>query len=806
MKTLGNLSILDLYTQTIEQAPICIYWKDKDFNYLGGNLLLTNYVGLSSSSELVGKTDYDLFPKKLANIIRKNDHEVITKGIPCVFEEHAVNSLGVKAIYLTQKIPLLDENQEIIGLAGLSFDITIQKQTEEKIRRAKEKAEMTLSSILENLPGHVYWKNKSSIYQGCNLAQAQSAGFSKVGDMIGKTDYEMPWRHEAGMLRESDLAVIKNKETLTREEISQLANSNEVSVFLTKKSPLFNKKREVIGILGVSFDISDRKKIEKELYQAKNKAETANNAKIEFIANMSHDLRTPLTGILGMSKLLEENAEDATQKQYAHWLSESGAQILNMLNDILDTISAENIHETDLRERPFNLRSLIQDILQLERPSMLTKGIGLVSEIDTSIPASLISDATKLHRILLNLFGNAIKFTQTGQIKVTVKILAQTEKDVLLHFCIADTGIGIPDDLQHSVFDRFFRGTPSYKGVYSGHGLGLYIAQSYAHLLGSKIEFKSVPGKGTAFYFDLPLKIDTNHSRQIVSAQFEQPVTLPASPLTPDAIAPEAPHLLLVEDNNIALIILQNQVGKAGCRFTSAVDGEIALNLAKTQTFDLIITDLGLPKLSGIEFTQKLRTFEKEQGKKLTPIVGLTAHAEESIKKECLQSGMNEAITKPMTLKTLKKIRTTYCPTILKTVKTKPQLGKLGIDLPDSEKELFQLDKFALLDENIALATMNNDVEILKSILTCMLEEQIPEDEFELQEAYAKRDWENIAKIAHRMKGGLLYCGANKLIKACQYMERYYKAGHTSALDALYKQLFFVMEETVNAMKQWFTQ
>ncbi|MBN9228570.1 MULTISPECIES: PAS domain S-box protein [Legionella] len=553
-------------------------------------------------------------------------------------------------------------------------------------------------------------------------------------------------------------------------------------------------------------DISEQKQLEEQLQRKNKELEQQNRLKTEFLANMSHDIRSPLTGVIGMSKLLEDIVEDPNQKQYAQWLSDSAKQLLNMLNVILDTVSAENVNEAALHEEPFELNQIIQEILQLVRPSTITKGIDLKTHIDENIPPSLVGDHLKLRRILLNLLGNAIKFTKVGHITIEVMLLKQMKTHALLHFSVTDTGIGIPYELQDKVFNKFFRGTPSYKGVYRGHGLGLHIAQSYANLLGGQLLLTSEPGVGTTFYFDLLLKIgDDNHNQMLLNNKEKLQVTPP--PLRSEAPS-NAPKLLLIEDNYIALVSLESLVNQAGLRYSSANDAEQALELAKTETFDLIITDLALPGLSGLELTQRIRAHEKKHHKIPVPIIGLTGHDENKIKNKCIKTGMNAAFTKPLNLETLEKIKSTYLTTTMQTASSTPQnkSKKLGPDLPDTEEELFKLDVFPLLDADSALTSMGNNATLLTQNLKFMMEQEIPKTIKALEKAYASGEWESIEKLAHQMKGGLVYCGAFKLIHACQYLERYHKAGYQKFLEPLYKQLCEVIDETKDAINQWLSR
>lgn len=555
-------------------------------------------------------------------------------------------------------------------------------------------------------------------------------------------------------------------------------------------------------------DVSEQKFLKEQLYSKNEELEKQNRLKSEFLANMSHDIRTPLTGVVGLSKLLENMVEDSDQKQYAQWLGESGKQLLKMLNVILDTVSEENVNESDLNEEPFGLKQIIQEILHLELPSTISKGIELKAHVDDNIPPCLVSDHIKLRRILLNLIGNAIKFTQEGEIKIDVTLLEQMNTHVSLRFSVTDSGIGIPYELQDKVFDKFFRITPSNKGVHLGHGLGLHIAQSYANLLGGTILLTSKPGVGTTFYFELLIKIG-DMDPMVLNSDVPLKVTQPKKHAkTKSKTSLNAPRLLLVEDNNIALLTLEAIVNQAGFRYSTAVNGERAFELVKSELFDLIITDLGIPGLSGIELTQKIRKYEKKHHREPVPIIGLTAHDENKVKNKCIKAGMNDVFSKPIDAETLEEIRETYLITAQSMRKKnaspkKKNTKKLKRDIPDTEDDFFKLDAFPLLDVTRALANMGNNTALLKEALKRMWEQEIPNNMKQLEKAYDLKDWKKIEKLAHQMKGGLVYCGTFKLVQACQHLEQYYKAGHSKFLEPLYQQLCNVINETKEAIKQW---
>jgi two-component system aerobic respiration control sensor histidine kinase ArcB len=651
----------------IAAMPGHVYWKDKNGIYLGCNKRQAQSLGFQASSEVIGKTDFDLpWKKRDASLFRQNDLRIIESGQTETVEETAQMD-GQDVIVLSQKSPLRNELEDVIGIIGISLDITSRKMNEENSRREKENAEFALTYVIEHLPGHVYWKNKDSVYQGCNFAQAKSAGFSEVSEMIGKTDYEMPWSKEADILRDSDLMVMSTQQELTREEISKIANSNEISTFLSRKVPFLNNKGEVVGILGVSLDITERKKMEAALHQAMMAAEASSRAKSEFIANISHDLRTPLTGIVTLSDDLKEKLIGLVGEQEAAWLHESGEQLLEFCNNILDCVSADNYTEQDLKEECFDVHQLIQSIGQLEMPMIKSKGLDFFGNIDANVPSYLIQDKAKLYRILLNLLGNSIKFTEKGHIGIDVKVIEQSNNKVTLSFYVVDTGIGIKPELQEHIFERFFRVNPSYKGIYKGNGLGLYIAQKYVKLLGADcINVESEEGKGSRFFFTLSFKLcsekDATHivpkqeqrSQQVI--QSTPRIMSKSSRPIDDSLPDNAPFLLLIEDNKPALIGLESMVKRAGCKFKSAEDGEKGVELAKRYDFDLIITDIGLPGISGIEATKNIRAWEKEHYKKKVPIVALTGHAAHMAEPECLQAGMDKVLTKPASFDNLKSL------------------------------------------------------------------------------------------------------------------------------------------------------
>ncbi len=672
-----------------------------------------------------------------------------------------------------------DKDKQIAELTAL-----IKKNAQAHLTAVQKKITY-YENILALMPGCVYWLDRNNVYLGCNDIQAEQVMLSSRHEIVGKnTNDLLLYVGQASGVDKLNNQVMETGVPHTEIERGTMPDGERV--YFSQKVPLRDEHNDIIGLLGISIDITELKKTEAALTIAKERAEAANLAKNEFIANMSHDIRTPLSGVVGMSQLLEDRLKHPEHKQFAYWINQSGEQLLSLLNSIMDVVSAENISESDIKEEAFDLRQCINDIVLLERPTTVLKKIELNVEIDERAPRYIVTDPVKLHRVLLNLVGNAIKFTKAGYITIDVKLVDFNGEQTYLQFQVIDTGIGISLDHHDKVFDRFYRATSSYEGIYSGYGVGLHIAQSYVKLLGGELNFTSQPGMGSTFYFDLPVSV----AQVEAIAGESNPLNELNSNFYLTNCDKNIPHILLVEDNAIALRMLELIVSQAGCRYTSALNGEEALKLAKSMDFDLIITDIGLPGISGYELTQCIRKWESEQDKSAIPILGLTAHAH--AKDECLQSGMNDVFCKPFSLEMMTSILYQF---ILFNDDQSGPTRECRHGLPGDDSQLFVLGQFPLLDLEHAVERIGNKA-VLLDMLQLMATHAIPTDERALRVAYTVRDWSAIEKLAHKMKGSAVYCGTFKMQYACQYLERYRKTGRTVLLEQLYQQLLGVLAET----------
>lgn len=387
----------------------------------------------------------------------------------------------------------------------------------------------------------------------------------------------------------------------------------------------------------------------KALVQQKKALEEESRAKSEFIINIIHDIRSPLTGIAGLAHHLAEKTIKPEEKEYARVIQEGSAQLLDLLNTVINTKEAFK-QDRKVVKKSFSLTQVLEKLRELEEPSVLEQNLKLEVDMDENLPSMLIGDQLKLERILLNLVSNAVKFTREGLIKIKIRLISQVKDQAHIEFSVSDNGIGIPIDQQEKVFKRYFKGNFSEKPKYSSHGLGLSIVQKYVKLLGGEISLKSKEGEGTTFSFVLPMRVSHEPSQKTLNVIASDNVLINGELLA------DAPRILLVEDNPIMLTSLKLMMDGIGIVPTTAVNSESAYKAVSASVFDLIITDIELPDESGYNLCKKIRALEKKQGNTPVKIIGLSGHSVEEISNRCKEAGMDDVYQKPLPIEVLKRI------------------------------------------------------------------------------------------------------------------------------------------------------
>ena len=318
------------------------------------------------------------------------------------------------------------------------------------------------TEIIKKVPCYIYWKNTNLEYIGCNDMVANLFHYKSTNEIFGKTDYDLsPERSLSESYRDDDKKIISEGKSLLNIPGKLKTPEGKVLDTLVSKVPIISLNGQVIGLVGITIDVT-------ELNQARIAAEAGERAKDEIIANFSHDMRTPLSGIITTAyELKDDDISEEKRKELAVQLADSGEVLLEMFQKILEDVAADHMTENDIELETFDINLLVDKLIKLEKPSLTQKGLKFLSQIDPNIPQFLISDRRKIHHIILNLIGNAIKFTKQGHIELRIELLEKQndQSQITLKFHVIDTGIGVPEESKKHLFERFFKASSSHKGV-----------------------------------------------------------------------------------------------------------------------------------------------------------------------------------------------------------------------------------------------------------------------------------------------------------------------------------------------------
>jgi PAS domain S-box-containing protein len=495
--------------------------------------------------------------------------------------------------------------------------------------------------LLEFAPEAIYGIDLVGDCTFCNPACVRLCGYEDASDLLGRN------MHEILHYAKSDGTPYPVKECpIYRAFIEGVGTHRDDEVLWRKDGTSFvaeywsrplHHNDDVIGAVVTFVDITARKQVEEALRAAKAAAEAASRAKSEFLANMSHEIRTPLNGIIGMTNLLLATEVDDEQREFLETVKLSGDALLAVINDVLDfsKIEAGKIH---LEERDFNLKQTLQETLKIFALQASEKQLTLVCEMDEEIPAMLRGDSFRLRQILINLLGNAIKFTRAGGVGLNARVDRVDDENIVLHFMVTDTGIGVAANARDAIFDPFTQADSSTTRTFGGTGLGLAISARLVRMMHGRIWVESELGCGSQFHFTVRFEVTETHPDVLNTAKPE---------MSPSIEAVTALRILVAEDNAVNRVVARKLLENQGHHVVMATTGKEALAALRSENYDVILMDVQMPDMDGFETTRAIRATEKYSGRHQR-IIALTASAMSGDREKCLAAGMDGYLTKPI--------------------------------------------------------------------------------------------------------------------------------------------------------------
>nr|CRH07270.1 Putative sensor histidine kinase with a response regulator receiver domain [Candidatus Magnetococcus massalia] len=635
----------NLLRSVMAANPDLICLKNSSLVYLAVNPAFCAFMQ-REESEILGRTDWELMPKDEAKAIVRKDEQVLAAGHTTSLEHSSIGPGGRAVHQHIVHSPVKDSQGQIVGLLTAIRDITTRKEAEEELKLAHEKleqkvdertralqeSEARLRIITESLPAAI-WMSSPSFEK----VHYVSPGYEQIWGQSRHQLYLSP--HELlHAIHPSDRAFVlermrQNLHQPWEAEFRILRPEGSIRWIRCQSVPFQDEVdgvQQVRFLIGCAFDVTDLKETEKALSKAKQDAESANQAKSAFLATMSHEIRTPLNGITGMLEQLRRSGLDQNQDHQAGVIAKCTDVLMDILNDVLDFSKIE-AGQLLLEKSPFSPVMVIDDLVEVMRPQAASKGLQLELEVEKGFPQATMGDATRLRQIALNLIGNAIKFTRTGHITITLAVKEQYGEQLTITLEVLDSGIGISQEKLAQLFDPFTQADTSITREYGGTGLGLAICKRLAEAMDGTIEVESYLGKGTRFLVTLPLTLS------------DAPIVY--EPLSDEPPVIAASEILLVEDEIVNQQVAHALLVDEGHQVDVAENGLEAVSQCQQKRYDVILMDLRMPEMDGIQASQTIRL---EGPNRETPIIAITADVLKSTVERCYEVGINKVLTKPL--------------------------------------------------------------------------------------------------------------------------------------------------------------
>jgi PAS domain S-box-containing protein len=734
----------------LDTDPNLIFLKDRHSNLLYVNQAFARLFD-KRPEDLINNSNYAVGARKEeVDYYNQIDARVLAT-LETVTVEEPVTLAGGEVRWLqTSRAPLRRADGEMCVL-GISVDITERRRVQQSLKEQKD----FLHTLIDALPDAVFAKDHDARLILVNHAFCRVTEFSEQ-EALGTTVFDLYSPEEAAVAHEMDQAVFRTGEVARIEEWVT-GRSGRRGLFETVKVPHRNAQGETIGLIGVSREITERKQFEDELVCAKEQAEAATVAKSQFLANISHEIRTPLNGVIGMTSLLLTTELDAEQADYVQTIQASGHTLLALINDVLDFSKMESEH-LGLDSQPFDLPSCITRAVSMSAPLAREKGLRLVTEPAPDLPRLVVGDTIRLCQVLGNLINNAVKFTDHGSVTLTAGVATRSGHELELAFAVRDTGIGIPGDKLHTLFERFTQVDNSTTRRHGGSGLGLAISKWLVERMGGRIWVESTLGEGSTFSFTIRSALPREEELRGLVLLDKMLRTVPDPAI-------RALRILVAEDNAINRKVAMALLDQLGHQADVASNGREVLAALEKSRYDIVFMDLHMPIMDGLVTTQAITARWPDGARPI--IIAMTADAMQGDRERCLAAGMQDYVSKPVSLESLGAV-------LARWGRTMPlAMHDASLHDPDFiDREIFETYGPDLMRELLQtfVATVPPRIAGMK-LLTG------PEHCIKLSQE------------AHTLKGAGLNMGANGFAAVCRAIEEHGRRGETAGLDALLAQL-----------------
>lgn len=750
----------------LESSEDFIGIADLDGKIIYLNQAGKNLVNINEEAVLNQTAIPDLYPSPTRRLIY---HESIPTAIKTGF--WLGETLFVSADGRRIPISLLfhahkNANGKVEFLSTTARDITLQKQVENSLRESETRFKI----LTEKSLGLICTHDLDGVLLSVNSAGAESLEYEPA-EMVGKS------------LKDFLSTEAKTRFKMYLEQIRQNDESSGVMHVLTKSGServwqyhnvLYREEKDEY-VLGYALDISDLKRLEEELKVARDAALESARLKSEFLANMSHEIRTPMNGMMGMTELLLEIETDITKCHYLETIKTCSDTLLTLINDILDFSKIE-AGKLRMENIDFNLRNTVENTVELFVKPASKKQIELITLIEPNVETSLRGDPARLRQVLTNLIGNAVKFTDRGEVIIQIEQESRDENTLTLRFKVTDTGIGISKENQKSLFQAFTQADGSITRRYGGTGLGLTISKQLIELMGGEIGVKSESGGGSTFWFTIRFEKQEDNK-----AHLDQPATGLITERKPveKKLSSRDCVILLAEDNYVNQQIAEQQLKNLGYRVDVVLNGLEAVSAAGKHDYSLILMDCQMPEMDGYRAAAEIRRRE-EGNKKRVPIIAITANALEGEREKCLAAGMDDYLTKPFRKQQLSDIVEKWLKASLSSANCENNRQEFSGAKQDgnSEKDIEPIRRrLGVLQEEIGH-------EMIKTIIDIFLEDT--STNLKSLRALSKPfDFADLEMRAHSLKGSCSNLGAETMADLCAQLEEQAEMPNGSQISRL---------------------